>query len=88
MQNVYTFSPCGDIFSIWGGGSLFPHGGGGVGTFGLAPITIFGGAPNCCHIFYCTDIYNFSRSWRFFRRNSVFHFSGGGPKGVGEGVEI
>ena len=69
--------PYGDIFSMWavfslhvgaifsvcvGGGSLFLHGGGGI--IGLAPITIFAVA-SCCHIFYCTDIYNLSRSWRF-----------------------
>ena len=68
----------GDIFFYMGGGVSFSTWvGGGVGIFELAPITIFGGAL-CCHIFYCTDIFNFSRSWRFeFLKELSFSFLGG-----------
>ena len=42
-------------FSVWGGGHFWSC---------PPPWQFFVGAP-CCYSFYCTDIYNLSRSWRF-----------------------
>ena len=57
------FSPRGGHFFRGGGGLFFCKGGGGV-IIGLALHNNFCGSLLLLH-FYCTDIYNLSRSWRF-----------------------
>ena len=63
-----SFFPKGHFFyvgshflRVWG--LFLCMGGGGGGAFlGLPSLTIFFSVTSCCHNFYCTDIYNFSRS--------------------------
>ena len=57
-------STWGPFFPCVGGGVSFSAWGGGGSLLGFPPITIFAGT-SCCHIFYCTDIYNLPRSWKF-----------------------
>ena len=84
------FFPYGCIF-FYLGGSLSPREGHFLRVGGLflwmhkhapPPPTVF--LREDYHIFYSTDIYHFSRSWRFeFFKGAHFFFSPGGGGGAG-----